>query len=111
MERNEPCEPKVQDFISIQIVAFRRHSPIKVIPRKSASQERDESVTNRDTYARPAYLSVTHTGLEAEERRRGVDYRAEQDRLAALPQEEQDRVFWAKFGMTGPPPRERGRLL
>mmetsp|Transcript_16459 Transcript_16459/g.49145 ORF Transcript_16459/g.49145 Transcript_16459/m.49145 type:complete len:102 (-) Transcript_16459:37-342(-) len=49
--------------------------------------------------------------LEAEERRRGVDYRAEQDRLAALPQEEQDRVFWAKFGMTGPPPRERGRLL
>ena len=43
--------------------------------------------------------------VEAGEKQRGIDYRCEKERLSLLPQEEQDRAFWAKFGMTGPPPR------
>lgn len=43
--------------------------------------------------------------LEADEKTRGIEYQKEKERLAQCSQEEQDRAFWAKFGMTGPPPR------
>ena len=43
--------------------------------------------------------------LAVDEKARGVAYKNEKERLAQLPVSEQDRIFWAKFGMTGPPKR------
>ena len=43
--------------------------------------------------------------LGIDEKARGVEYKKEKERLSALSVAEQDKIFWAKFGMTGPPPR------
>ena len=71
------------------------------MPYATMRVEREARVAALGCQNRQKYIEQ----LGIDEKARGVEYKKEKERLSALSVAEQDKIFWAKFGMTGPPPR------